>query len=477
MNTDGVVFNMSKTEFLTPTPVDDPSAYPFKCSSDGTIMLGIPIGKETYINQKLSDITTDCLLHSDQLSKIDPKSALLMLKYAFNTRPTFFLKIIESTAKPLLASRFDGAIDKLLAQTALLQPSVRTCLKVSAVRSLPEKLGGLGMPLINGMDTDKNTMLSRRYFANYLRAYYDWIDSPTFTPTNFENHFASENSSLTNLDKKELKKMVFKAKELQREEFISKLKAEAQYEELNLFVSHSYNNSARWIRYSSYKKSSDMTDQEFSYALRIHFLTPFDVGNNSVQMICHCQSGERRIDIAANPFHFFACCMNQQLFITRHNCVRNALRDFCKSIGSNPDQQPPTTVLLEVPAPGTRRRADLFFYRSESGRQYYFDIAIVDVCAESYQSVTGDSNALEHRYLQKMNAYKDIDDGISFIPFILAASGQMAPKTLQQMENMGRSFFKSFYKTQAFADINHIVVKFGARILADCLSHVNFPSN
>ena len=66
---------------------------------------------------------------------------------------------------------------------------------------------------------------------------------------------------------------------------------------------------------------------EYKMALRLRLLrspASLDVGDAEGGIVCRCN---RRIDIIADPMHFFHCPSSQGQFIRRHNHIRDAIMD------------------------------------------------------------------------------------------------------------------------------------------------------
>ena len=226
------------------------------------------------------------------------------------------------------------------------------------------------------------------------------------------------------------------------------------------------------MKYSGFRQAALMTEDEFIHALKIHLLCPLNPSNTNSRWLCQCSTVNEQVDILKNPYHFFSCKRNMKLIDQRHDLVRNALSDFCKTVGASPDQSEPPIIRTERNAPGTNRRADVVFFRSNGGKQFVFDVAVVDVCALSYLNGKGISEAIEKKTAAKESLYKDLDPGISFIPVILSTGGEVGKLTLSRLNDLGKYCFKSFYKTQAYADFNSILATYGARLLRNCLASV-----
>ena len=115
--------------------------------SDGTVILGSPIGNEAFVSEK-------CLLFASQGKELcdkittleDPQCALLLLRHCHATRLNHLGRTISSTALHSAASLHDD-LSKSTFMSSLLLSHLSDDQWLQA--SLPIRLGGFGVPLLS----------------------------------------------------------------------------------------------------------------------------------------------------------------------------------------------------------------------------------------------------------------------------------------------------------------------------------------
>ena len=115
--------------------------------SDGTVILGSPIGNEAFVSEK-------CLLYASQGKELcdkittleDPQCALLLLRHCHATRLNHLGRTISSTALHSAASLHDD-VSKSTFMSSLLLSHLSGDQWLQA--SLPIRLGGFGVPLLS----------------------------------------------------------------------------------------------------------------------------------------------------------------------------------------------------------------------------------------------------------------------------------------------------------------------------------------
>jgi hypothetical protein len=91
--------------------------------------------------------------------------------------------------------------------------------------------------------------------------------------------------------------------------------------------------------------ATNLSRAEYKMALRLRLLrspASLDVGDAEGGIVCRCN---RRINLIADPMHFFHCPSSQGQFIRRHNHIRDAIMD---QIGDAVDMRPDEGPHIEV---------------------------------------------------------------------------------------------------------------------------------
>ena len=115
----------------------------------GFSLLGAPIGTAEY---RLNTCRTHIhnMTHSvPALQHLHPQSSYILLKSCFNVRPCYLERVCEPVQVQEALEAFDVAIDRATAMLAL-SPMTAT---LSAMRSLPLYLGGLGIKRRGGFNS------------------------------------------------------------------------------------------------------------------------------------------------------------------------------------------------------------------------------------------------------------------------------------------------------------------------------------
>ena len=88
--------------------------------------------------------------------------------------------------------------------------------------------------------------------------------------------------------------------------------------------------------------ATNLSRAEYKMSLRLRLLrspASLDVGDAEGGIVCRCN---RRVNIIADPMHFFHCPSSQGQFICRHNHIRDAIMDqIGDSVDTRPDGEGP----------------------------------------------------------------------------------------------------------------------------------------
>lgn len=149
--------------FSTP---NQPAGWTLKC--DGAKTLGRPIGTTDFQNRWLADLVESRLAPRRALARLDPRSAAMVLRYSCNHRFDYIRKVVSPSLDRAPFQRSDDNIDASLRDIFRIQENN----PISAIRSLPLDLGGMGMPTLLGTDHDRHYLVSQHRTQAFLSTYY-----------------------------------------------------------------------------------------------------------------------------------------------------------------------------------------------------------------------------------------------------------------------------------------------------------------
>jgi hypothetical protein len=227
-----------------------------------------------------------------------------------------------------------------------------------------------------------------------------------------------------------------------------------------------YPGSARWTRWQGgLRQKFFWHHAEYVAALRTHFLLPI-VSNYPGKLMCACtdRANDVGVDLLQEPFHCLDCPKYCELpNTTRHHRVRDSLAFYLKRFAGPGGQ---VRIEPSLPAPHHARRADILY--CTGARTQYIDVALCNPCAPKYLRgmEPGDDNpAMSMRKAEKESSYRDTIPAEAFIPFILAATGEVEESALRWMHEAvhGKKNKKHFQKTYCYHEINFHCAQQNAR--------------
>jgi hypothetical protein len=159
MNMDNSYITGYKTDMLPDQPDD------FSIVPDGLTVLGVPTGTDNFRHAKAQQILKEMASPTAFLSLLSPRTALHRLIQCYNQRPAYLLRTTSdySTISDL-AKTFDNSMSAAVAAVLQLDPSDELTTRLY----LPRNFGGLGLSKHDGMATEKNQILFRMAFLDFL---------------------------------------------------------------------------------------------------------------------------------------------------------------------------------------------------------------------------------------------------------------------------------------------------------------------
>ena len=141
----------------------------FTVQPNGFVVLGIPIGSPDYCEEKARDLLLNMAPPLLALRLLKPRSGFQLVSKCFSGRPAYLLRAISSFSEVAqYAEDFDKSICS--AVMMLLQLTMTEVIRTRIY--LPRQQGGIGLIRHHGMITEKNQVISRLLFLEFLHTYY-----------------------------------------------------------------------------------------------------------------------------------------------------------------------------------------------------------------------------------------------------------------------------------------------------------------
>jgi hypothetical protein len=141
----------------------------FTVEPNGFIVLGIPIGSSQYCEEKTRDLLLDMAPPLSALRLLRPRSGYQLVSKCFSGRPGYLLRAISSFAE---VAKYAEDFDKSVYSSIMLMFQLIPMEVLRTRIYLPRQQGGLGLPRHHGMITEKNQLISRLLFLEFLHKFH-----------------------------------------------------------------------------------------------------------------------------------------------------------------------------------------------------------------------------------------------------------------------------------------------------------------
>ena len=433
-------------------------------TSQGSTILGIPMGTKEYIlNQldtKLDEYTR--ILH--MISRMDAQLAYPLLQSCVNARPMFLLRCIPPSLTSSFCNKFDMYMNRTIALIAGC-PTETLELHSEVIRQLPTSWGGLGIRAMQNFNKD-SYLASSLYSLTFLRNNHPefWKAFPFFNDEliNLHNGQASLDSpSIYQADtindiipvlgeEDHVKGSTVSQKSLYQARIFSIFNILIGIDEVPpafkawIMASQSPGCSA-WL-YSSVQISPQLklSHTEFLEAFRLRLCLPIIEQDRIAPQVCKCD--EIVLDEDRQEMHGLNCSSTAFPREKRHDHVVRLLVQFLNSV------TPECSIIkfarvqseeeLNSGAPESPKKMSDFRLEFPSGKVYWVDVAIVNPAAPSYLALGSDKDgflATSREEDRKSRIYeKFLPPGQTgrFIPFICSATGSLGRKATEFIEEI-----------------------------------------
>lgn len=440
--------------------------FPFPLLEDGKVVLGIPMGTQEYIESQVVQMLERQLRCLTSLHHLSAQSQYILLKYCLNTRPTYLCRIAEiASHADTFRTHFDQHITRALARLLRAHDIHNAALPdslLSRLRSLPQKLGGLGILAHGGPVAEYGRLKSRRLTERFIHAYYPnlsflmsdlWTGLQLLEPQLVGGEVNGGESpgppapGNGNSPAERVQKIQQEVAKGIHAELAGAPETQSQ---AAWFKSTQCPGTGRFLEWrggpTGYYR---LTDQEFLDSVRLRLAMPPLDNPPGVQHLCTCH---QRMDLSAEPLHVLDCTFNNSgLAIKRHDRIRDALalyiRGCCPNAVIHKEQQMTGTRT------GQNRRADLVVYIGAT--THIIDVSICEPGAPAYReqnqhygrtfgsSVDQACAAAQRREADKVSRWRGAFPEMftaqyrtfsprgqvppKFVPFVIEATGRLGP--------------------------------------------------
>ena len=325
--------------------------------------------------------------------------------------------------------------------------------RMRKIRTLPRRLGGLGLITHSEGVGDKNILCARQAFTAFINLHYSWLNIPPnyFYPIELlqltrDDDTANTNELLLNYYSNISSNLLEELAQNPNDQWFAAW-----------FRSSQFKGSGKWLdplppHFNRYKLSN--TEMVCSLRTRLGF-SPFtndmlcfnEQHNDPIdprvlrqpitRNICTCTPLTERALEERNPLHCFDCYQAKDLVNKRHNLVRNILRELIKKARKG------STVDLEPNVVGHAERPDLMVHMG--GRTTYLDVVITNQScpsqlAQHHSDTVTDAANIDKERLKSLH-YRNWTENV--IPIAIEATGRFGPSALKYIKSITQQMGKA----------------------------------
>jgi hypothetical protein len=221
---------------------------------------------------------------------------------------------------------------------------------LARLRGLPLQQGGLGIPALCGVDSERHYAMTRRRVTAFLEEFH-----PHLIPVHRDNFYHGEgrrSEAIMELEEEAQRRMPEARDEGDAIMAFSRVARRVTYETIEAIRtglqeelaalpatrgfaaqlrSSLHGNSGTWMReIPPFEGAGTFPEAAFKEALRNRLLVPFAGSGQRGRLPCTCR-GDGPVDIAQDPTHPFVCPHSKGLIKGRHDAVRDRLSKFLRS--------------------------------------------------------------------------------------------------------------------------------------------------
>ena len=466
-----------------------------KLSSDGLKMFGCFVGNDKWVKERVAEKIDSHTPQDPTILRIlgDTRGGLAVLSMHYNSKTQFISRHQEPHLTNEALVKHNGRIDGMLG--ALIGDDPNRPL-FRELRSLPRKLGGLGIGAYGGVQTASGVMVSRAKSLAFAKEHVPSVmvamkQSQDIYPVylgSAEGISTEEESGIELSDEQEegrqsddgpavaavyrisISPAVHALVERRVRDTLAQMEEEGERTKPKLayFISAQDPNAGKFIGCAHGIGHPDaISNEAYKAALRVRMLAPPRDKAGRVATQCYgCnkrvlvdREGISRPVFEHNWAHSAACTAGTTgPFSTRHKgiveLVATLVESAAKARGTAVALQREKSSLLpfapgqveglpEGPyLPGYSPRMDLHV-QWESGKQRFIDVAVADPGCSSYLAAGSSARAeaaAEAREKDKRCSFKRDFRGVpeeEFVPFVLEATGRVGPAAMKFLHSIG----------------------------------------
>ena len=453
----------------------------FEVVETGIIVLGNPVGTEQYRREQLETAVTAMAAPLTALTRVNPQAAFIMLQLCYNARPCYLSRVSEPHLYWDCMRAFDAAVDVAVAGIAKtpLTPEMKD------LRSLPQRLGGLGLPRHCGAQSEKGCLASRALTRAYIETH-----RPELAPgmdswqevvvgegdgSRYRAELSIEDGEIEELDSSlpaDVLTVIAEHKRVWMGVYQHLLRQHRRHHAAWLLSGTSLGTGG-WL---SWRGGADgrfrIGGEEYVECLRLRLLVdPFPAPG---LMACpHCTD----VRFADAPLHPLECERLSPARLWRHNRVRDFLFAALMQCYSTADLR---SEHMMTGTEGRRLKGDIVM---RNGPELtVFDVAVVDPAAPSYLAKGSDKKedvAAGQREMDKRAGWQAIGgvEGAHFIPFVVEATGRLGPSALKFFNEKLISADGSHIAKLFLLKLNFTIARWNARMVLQARGKISVGFN
>ena len=422
----------------------------FTVQPNGFIVLGIPIGSPQYCEEKTRDLLLDMAPPLLALRLLKPRSGFQLVSKCFSGRPAYLLRAISSFSEVAeYAEDFDKSICSAIMM--LLQLTMTEVIRTRIY--LPRQQGGIGLIRHHGMITEKNQVISRLLFLEFLHTYYP--NEAAFTQDNYNLKAVHMGDcegirELTEISEEDMAQMTHQtAGAVLQAGKVKAAKAVAASLLSELADSISTRQEAAWFLSSTTVCTAFLdstvgiaaekffSSEDFRCAARAKLGVGPSSDHPEMIKVCAC----RRAYVAGEePFHGISCFLNRGLRTRCHTEIVNLLVTLLKKRFPAGNIGKEKLVGATLPLNGVVSEVYADIVARVGAVTYCIDVSTVDpgcrkAMAGAPSSVTTCDAAAKTREASKRVHYNRVAtparlSAESVIPFVIETTGRLGPAAL-----------------------------------------------
>jgi Reverse transcriptase (RNA-dependent DNA polymerase) len=463
----GFEVNVSKSKITGPqvdVQCDPPED--FVIDYEGIIALGIPVGSRDYRKRTTEAMIQGMMPPAAALNLLRPRTALQLLTACYDPRPAFLFRTAPDPGVTDRAAKdFDESMASAVAR--IFQVEVTTELKTRLY--LPPHMGGLGLTRHDGMASEKNQILSRTTYMDFLSQYYpaerktaqDHYDLSAIrlgAKEGLTEATGITELAMSTLTVKNCALVLSKGMKTAQKKICSNLHKKLLEDERKShaawFLSAAVTSTSFLFSTTGLEHDGYFGSAEFRCAGRNKLGVGPVNDQPGVTRVCHCR---HEYDPTVEPFHGMSCALTKGYRNRRHNDIRDLLYKLLRKRfpALGPEQLMVEPYVGQTEGGIRDIRADIVWI--DEAEKLIIDIACVDPGCAAYVKApvlawSGIDRAAGWMEIKKREHYAKVVLPLplpanSIYPFVIEASGRLGKSAISLLNRIcgTQTFLKSIF--------------------------------